>query len=67
MPLARSCPETAVFGNLGVNLRVSLCSVPKVASAQLLGFLNLARKPLVSKSGTTLFPPELLDGDGLAP
>jgi hypothetical protein len=41
--LARSRPETAIFSNLGVNLRVSLCGVPKVASAQTLGFLRGGR------------------------
>jgi hypothetical protein len=47
-----------LFGNLGVNLRFSLSGVPTYASAQTHGFVNLARKPLVSGSETTLFQPE---------
>jgi hypothetical protein len=54
-----------LFGNLGVNLRVSLCGVPKYASAQTLGFLDLARKPLVCTSGTAQFPLGFPDGNWL--
>jgi hypothetical protein len=62
---ASSRPETALFGNLGVRLRISLCGVHGYASAQILVFLDLARKPLVSASRTTLSPPEFPDGNGL--
>ncbi len=50
--LARSRPKTALFGNLGVDLRIPLCGVQKYASAQILDLLDLARKPLVFASGT---------------
>ena len=36
-------PEMALFRNLGVNLRVSLCDVPENVSAQTLDFLKLAK------------------------
>jgi hypothetical protein len=39
------CPETALFGNLCVNLRDCLCGVPEYASAQPLDFLDLEKIP----------------------
>ena len=53
-------PGLALFRNLGVNLRVSLCDVPEYVSAQTLDFLNLAtnhsfppRKPRRSHTGVS--------------
>jgi hypothetical protein len=43
-----------------------LCGVLEHASAEILVFLELAQKSLVSASRTTQFPPEFLDGNGLA-
>ena len=43
--LARSRPETALFRDLGVNLRVSLCGVQEYASAQILISLTLHENP----------------------
>ena len=62
---ASSRPETALFCNLGVKLRISLCDVQGYVSAEILVFLDLAEKPLVSASRTALSPPEFLDGNGL--
>jgi hypothetical protein len=42
-----------------------LCGVHEYASAQILTFLDLAEKSLVSESRTAQFPPEFLDGNGL--
>jgi hypothetical protein len=42
---------------------MSSCGVPEYASTQILDFLDLARKPPVSASGTTQFPPEFPDGN----
>ena len=64
--LARSRPKTALFGNLGVDLRISLCGVQEYASAQILDLLDLARKSLVFASGTAPSPPEFPDGNGPA-
>ncbi len=61
--LARSRPKTALFGNLGVDLRISLCGVQEYASAQILDLLDLARKSLVFASGTAPSPPEFPDGN----
>jgi len=61
MGLARSRPETAFFCNLGVGRRIPLCGVPRYAFAEILVFLDLAEKSLVSASGTVLFPPEFPD------
>jgi hypothetical protein len=36
-------PEMALFRNLGVNLRVSLCDLPQYVSQPTLDFLNLAK------------------------
>ena len=60
---ASSRPKTALFGNLGVRLRISLCGVQEYASAQILIFLDLAQKSLVFASGTPLFPLEFPDGN----
>ena len=62
---ASSRPKTALFGNLGVDLRISLCGVQEYASAQILDLLDLARKSLVFASGTAPSPPEFPDGIGL--
>ncbi len=40
---ASFCPETALFRNLGVILRICLCGVKYYASAQMLDFLDLAK------------------------
>ena len=66
-PQASSRPETALFGNFGVRLRISLCGVLEYASAKILILLELAQKSLVSASRTTQFPAEFLDGNGLVP
>jgi hypothetical protein len=63
---ASSRPETALFCNLGVRRRISLCGVHEYASAQILAFLDLAEKSLVSASRTALSPPEFPDGNRLA-
>jgi hypothetical protein len=63
---ASSRPKTALFGNLGVDLRISLCGVQQYASAQILDLLDLARKLLVFASGTAPSPPEFPDGNRLA-
>jgi hypothetical protein len=42
-----------------------LCGVLGYASAEILVFLELAQKSLVSASRTAQFPPEFLDGNGL--
>ncbi len=65
MGQASSRPKTAIFGNLGVDLRISLCGVQEYASVQILDLLDLARKSLVFASGTAPSPPELPDGDRL--
>jgi hypothetical protein len=44
-----------------------LCGVLEYASAEILIFLELAQKSLVSASRTAQFPPEFLDGNGLVP
>ena len=62
---ASSRPETALFGNFVVRLRIPLCGVLEYASAEILVFLELAQKSLVSASRTTQFPPEFPDGNGL--
>jgi len=62
---ASSRPETALFGNFVVRLRISLCGVLGYASAEILVFLELAKKSLVSASRTARFPPEFLDGNEL--
>ncbi len=64
---ASSRPKTALFGNLGVDLRISLCGVQEYASAQILDLLDLARKSLVFASGTAPSPPAFPDGNGLEP
>jgi hypothetical protein len=64
-PQASSRPKTALFGNLGVDLRISLCGVQEYTSAQILDLLNLARKSLVFASGTAPSPPEFPDGNRL--
>jgi len=61
--LTSSRPKTALFGNLGVDLRISLCGVQEYVSAQILDLLDLARKSLIFASGTAQFPPEFLDGN----
>jgi hypothetical protein len=61
--VARSRPETALFGNFVVRPRIPLCGVLEYASAEILVFLELAQKSLVSASRTAQFPPELLDGN----
>jgi hypothetical protein len=61
---ASSRPETALFGNFVVRLRIPLCGVLEYASAEILAFLELVQKPLVSASRTTQFPPESLIGNG---
>jgi hypothetical protein len=43
-----------------------LCGVPEYASAEILAFLDLAEKSLVSASRTALSPPEFPDGNRLA-
>ncbi len=43
MRLLNFCPETALFRNLGVNLRIFLCGVKVYASAQTLDFLDLTK------------------------
>jgi len=43
LALAGFYPETALFRNLGVNLRICLCGVKCYASAQMLDFLDLAK------------------------
>jgi hypothetical protein len=43
-----------------------LCGVLEYASAEILVFLELAQKSLVSASRTAQFPPEFLDGNRLA-
>ncbi len=53
---ATSRPETALFCNLGVRLRIPLCGVHEYASAEILAFLDLAEKSLVSASATALSP-----------
>jgi hypothetical protein len=63
---ASSRPETALFGNFVVRLRIPLCGVLGYASAEILVFLELAQESLVSASRTTQFPPEFPDGNGLA-
>jgi hypothetical protein len=63
---ASSRPKTALFGNLGVDLRISLCGVQEYASAQILDLLDLARKSFVFASGTAPSPPEFPDENGLA-
>jgi hypothetical protein len=50
--LKRFCLETVLFHQLGVNMRICLCGVKYYASAQMLDFLDLAKKLLVSKSKT---------------
>jgi hypothetical protein len=45
--------------------RISLCGVPEYASAEILAFLDLAEKSLVSASRTALSPPDFPDGNGL--
>ena len=62
---AGSRPETALFGNFVVRLRIPLCGVLGYASAGILVFLELAQKSLVSASRTAQFPPEFPDGNGL--
>ena len=42
--VAGSRPESVLFGYFGVRLRISLCGVQEYASAQILIFLDLARK-----------------------
>jgi hypothetical protein len=42
-----------------------LCGVLEYASAEILVFLELAQKSLVSASRTSQFPPEFLDGNEL--
>jgi hypothetical protein len=42
--------------NLGVKLRISLCDVHEYVSAEILAFLDLAEKSLVSASATAQFP-----------
>jgi hypothetical protein len=42
-----------------------LCDVLKYVSAEIVVFLDLAEKPLVSKSGTAPFSMEFPDGNGL--
>ncbi len=64
---ASSRPETAVFCNLFVSLRASLCGVPEYASAEPLAFLDLAEKQLVSESVTTPVPSLFGTGTGYAP
>ena len=63
---ASSRPETALLGNFVVRLRIPLCGVLEYASAEILVFLELAQKSLVSESRTAQFPPEFLDGNGLS-
>jgi hypothetical protein len=63
---ASSRPKTALFGNLGVDLRISLCGVQEYASAQILDLLDLAEKSLVSASRTARSPSrEFPDGNRL--
>ena len=52
--LPGSRPETAVFGDLGVSLRISLSGAQEYATAQTIGYIYLARKLLVPISKTTL-------------
>ncbi len=42
-----------------------MCGVHEYASAQVLAFLDLAEKSIVSASRTALSPPEFPDGNGL--
>ncbi len=53
---ASSRPETALFGNFVVRLQIPLCGVLEYASAEILVFLELAQKSLVSASRTALSP-----------
>ena len=61
--LARSRPETALFRNLVVRLRVSLCDVLKYDSAETLVFLKLIEKWPVSASGTSRSHRDFPDGN----
>jgi hypothetical protein len=63
---ASSRPETALFGNFVVRLRIPLCGVLEYASAEIVVFLELAQNSLVSASRTKQFPPEFPDGNRLA-
>jgi hypothetical protein len=47
---ASTCPETALLCNLGGKLRIPLCDVLKYVSVEILVFLDLAEKSLVSIS-----------------
>ena len=37
------CPETALFRNLGVNLRILLCGAKHYISAQIIDFIDLSK------------------------
>ena len=50
------CPATAIFRNLGVNLRICLCGVTCYASAQILDFLDLAENCWFPNQKRTLHP-----------
>ena len=62
---ANSRPETALFGNFVVRLRIPLCGVQEYASAEIRVFPELAQKSLVFASGTAPSPPKFPDGNGL--
>ena len=52
----------ALFHNLGVKLRGSLCDVPKYVSAQPLVFLDLAKNSSFMNWKLTVLTVELVDG-----
>ena len=61
---SRRLPVRATARRL-ISLRIPLCGVGEYASTEILVFLDLTEKSLVSASGTKLFPSRLLDGNWL--
>ncbi len=57
------CPESALFHQLGVNLRIRLCGVKYYASAQILDFLDLAKYSFFPNQKRISLPPEFPDGN----
>jgi len=61
--LACSRPETALFRDLGVNPRLSLCGVQEYASAESLDFLKLAENRSFLPRELRCSHPEFQDGN----
>jgi hypothetical protein len=55
--------ESALFGHGGVNLRIHLCGAPLYASAQILGFLAMAKNDCFQNLQATYFHPDFMDSE----